>query len=79
MKAFCGVFSRVPKERGLGLDDISYEEFGDLYHAGGAYRFVLLSLVRKINAGRLHESAAAMLGENVLYALTAVAAMRGGG
>ena len=68
-KAFSEVFKAPPKERGMGPDALSYEELGSLYHAHSSARRVLFALVRKINAGAVHEASVELLGESYLYGL----------
>ena len=69
-RVFKDVFCRVPKERGLGLDAVSYEELGGLFHGGvQMYRDTLYTLVCAINAGRLHTDSLAILGDSLLYGL----------
>jgi hypothetical protein len=63
------VFKAPPKERGLGLDAVSYEELSAFFHAGKAQKKIILQLVQKMNAGMLSDESASMVGDSFLYGL----------
>ena len=68
--AFNEIFSKPPKERGIGIGDVfSYEELQHLYHGGKSYQLTLYSLVAKINAGAIHPAGADIIGDSLLYGL----------
>jgi hypothetical protein len=67
--AFRTVFAAPPKQRGLSLDGVSYEELQQLYHSGPYARAVLFAVVKKLNAGAFHPDAADLLGDSALVAL----------
>ena len=66
---FKKIVARLPRERGMGVDALSYEEIMAMYHTGGARRELLYRLLYKIGSGSLHSACAGALGGNLLYGL----------
>jgi hypothetical protein len=68
-RKFVEVFQAVPKERGLGVDAVSYEELGHLFHTGKHHKQTLFRIVRDINAGAIHTASVDILGESSLIGI----------
>ena len=67
--SFCEVFSKPPQERGVSVDEVSYEDLQQLYHSGERAKRTLYNLVCLINAGQLDPAVADVLGESLLVGL----------
>jgi hypothetical protein len=68
-EAFNYIFARPPMARAMAADGVAYEELGALYHGGERFRVTLYQLVKRINAGELHEAVADFLGDLHLLGL----------
>jgi hypothetical protein len=67
--AFVETFQAPPKERGLGMDALSYEEYAGVFHHSKAGKQILYNIVSSINRGDVHPDTVALLGDSYLVGL----------